>query len=73
MSSPDGDIVNDNSGCFLEVVENERLVWTGALGPDFRPNDFAAEGVFPFTAVLTLRSGRRRNEVHRPRDARHRS
>jgi uncharacterized protein YndB with AHSA1/START domain len=54
MQSPDGDIVNDNSGCFLEVVENERLVWTGALGPDFRPNDFSQEGAFPFTAVLTF-------------------
>jgi uncharacterized protein YndB with AHSA1/START domain len=53
MQSPDGDITNDNSGCYLEVVPNERLVWTGALGPGFRPNDFS-EGGFPFTAVITL-------------------
>ncbi len=32
MRSPEGD-ENDNSGCYLEIVENERLVWTGALGP----------------------------------------
>jgi uncharacterized protein YndB with AHSA1/START domain len=52
MRSPEGD-QHDNSGCFLEVVENERLVWTGALGPGFRPNDFS-EGGFPFTAVISL-------------------
>jgi uncharacterized protein YndB with AHSA1/START domain len=52
MRSPEGD-EHDNSGCFLEIVENERLVWTGALGPGYRPNDFS-EGGFPFTAVLTL-------------------
>ena len=53
MQSPDGDNVQDNSGCWLEVVENRRLVWTGALGPGFRPNDFAGGG-FPFTAILTF-------------------
>jgi uncharacterized protein YndB with AHSA1/START domain len=52
MRSPDGD-TSDNTGCFLEVVENRRLVWTAALGPEYRPNDFSAGG-FPFTAVLTL-------------------
>ena len=52
MRSPDGDIA-DNSGCYLEIVENRKLVWTGALGPGFRPNDFSGGG-FPFTAALTL-------------------
>ncbi|MBP7890111.1 MAG: SRPBCC family protein [Actinobacteria bacterium] len=52
MCSPDGDRV-DSSGCYLEVVENRRLVWTAALGPGYRPNDFSGGG-FPFTAILTL-------------------
>jgi uncharacterized protein YndB with AHSA1/START domain len=42
-----------NSGCFLDVVENRRLVWTGALGPGYRPNDSTVVG-FPFTAIITL-------------------
>jgi len=52
MRSPEGEIM-DNSGCFLEVEAPNRLVWTGALGPGFRPNDFS-EGGFPFTAELTF-------------------
>jgi uncharacterized protein YndB with AHSA1/START domain len=52
MCSPDGDRV-DSSGCFLEVDVNRRLMWTSALGPGYRPNDFS-DGGFPFTAVLTL-------------------
>ena len=52
MRSPEGDLVN-NRGCFLEVVENRRLVWTAALGPGYRPNDFS-EGGIPFSAELTF-------------------
>jgi uncharacterized protein YndB with AHSA1/START domain len=40
-------------GCFLEVVPQERLTWTSALGPDFRPVD-AADAPFLFTATLTF-------------------
>ncbi len=36
-------------GCYLEILENRRLVWTDALRPGYRP---AAEPFF--TAVLTL-------------------
>ncbi|MDX1396449.1 MAG: SRPBCC family protein [Gemmatimonadota bacterium] len=36
MRGPDGE-ESDNTGCYLEVVENERLVFTDALGPDYRP------------------------------------
>jgi uncharacterized protein YndB with AHSA1/START domain len=45
--------VMDNTGCILEVVPNERLVWTGALGEGFRPNVVPADG-FVFTAVISL-------------------
>lgn len=37
MRSPEGE-EHPNVGCYLEVVENERLVWTDALGPGWRPN-----------------------------------
>ena len=41
------------SACILEVVPGERIVWTSALGPAYRPNTFADDGCggFPFTAI----------------------
>jgi uncharacterized protein YndB with AHSA1/START domain len=48
MRSPEGQDF-PGVGCYLEVVENERLVWTDALGPGYRP----AVKAF-FTAILTL-------------------
>lgn len=48
MRSPEG-VDHPSVGCYLEVVAQERLTWTDALSPGFRP---AAK---PFlTAVLTL-------------------
>jgi uncharacterized protein YndB with AHSA1/START domain len=52
MQSPEGER-HDNSGCYLEIVEQRRLVWTSSLGPGYRPNDFSGGG-FPFTAEITL-------------------
>jgi uncharacterized protein YndB with AHSA1/START domain len=49
MRGPDGE-QQDNAGCYLEVIENERLVWTGALGPGFRPQ----AGPMPFTAIIAM-------------------
>jgi uncharacterized protein YndB with AHSA1/START domain len=49
----DGQEFPHEPGCFLEVVPNERLTWTSALGPDFRPVD-AAASPFLFTATITL-------------------
>ena len=48
MRSPDGQEYPCR-GCYLEIVENEKLVWTDALDPGYRPssNPF-------FTAVITL-------------------
>jgi len=48
MQSPEGQQF-PNVGCYLEVVEGKRLVWTDALLPGYRPS---AEPFF--TAVLTL-------------------
>lgn len=49
MRSPEGDEF-DGAGCYLEVIPNERLVWTSALGPGFRPQ----AGDLPFTAIIEL-------------------
>jgi uncharacterized protein YndB with AHSA1/START domain len=50
MRSPEGKEF-PNIGCFLEVVPNQRLVWTDALLPGYRP----AENPF-MTAIITLES-----------------
>jgi uncharacterized protein YndB with AHSA1/START domain len=48
MRSPEGEEF-PNVGCYLEIVPNQRLVWTDALLPGYRPSES------PFmTAVLTL-------------------
>lgn len=36
MRSPEGED-HSNTGCYLDVVPGEKLVWTSALGPGFRP------------------------------------
>lgn len=58
MQSPEGQEF-PNSGCYLEVIPNEKLVWTNALLPDFRPatpspscGDEQAD--FRFTAMIEL-------------------
>jgi uncharacterized protein YndB with AHSA1/START domain len=53
MRSPEGEDY-PNVGCYLEVVPNERLVWTSALGPGYRPLTEHPPGSFPFTAAITL-------------------
>ncbi|MGN6695491.1 MAG: SRPBCC family protein [Aquihabitans sp.] len=49
MQSPEGEAY-PNTGCYLEVVPNERLVWTESMDPGFRPK--AAD--LPLTAILEL-------------------
>ena len=55
MSSPEGQIF-PNLGCYLEVIENEKLVWTSALGPGYRPITQPLDDLtsFAFTAVISL-------------------
>lgn len=48
MRSPEGKDF-PNTGCILEVVPNQRLVWTDALLPGYRPS----EKPF-FTAIIAL-------------------
>jgi hypothetical protein len=54
MRGPEGQEFSGN-GCFLEIVEGEKLVWTAAMGPGYRPHP-AGSSPFPFTAVITLES-----------------
>ena len=58
MRSPEGQEF-PNVGCYLEVIRNEKLVWTNALAPGFRPSKPQAAkvaecGVIVFTAVILL-------------------
>ena len=56
MVGPDGfDTGHGVPGCVLEVIEREKLVWTNALGPGFRPSELG-EGceAFAMTAVITF-------------------
>lgn len=53
MASPEGEVFEAGVGCVLEVIENRRLVWTGALGPDFRPNELGEDDM-PFSAIITI-------------------
>lgn len=50
MKGPDGED-NPNTGCYLEIEKNRKLVWTSALLPGFRP---VKESFLPFTAFLFL-------------------
>jgi uncharacterized protein YndB with AHSA1/START domain len=55
MQSPEGENF-PNTGCFLEVVKNERLTWTNALQPGYRPAVLGSgEMDFPFTAVVSMK------------------
>ena len=51
MRSPKGEL-HPALGCFLEVVPNERLVWTSVLLPGFRP---APDTGLAFTAIISLK------------------
>jgi uncharacterized protein YndB with AHSA1/START domain len=50
MRSPEGQEY-PNIGCYLDIVPNERLIWTDTLLPGYRPS----QNPF-FTAILTLES-----------------
>jgi uncharacterized protein YndB with AHSA1/START domain len=56
----------NNVGCYLEVVPNEKLVWTSALGPGYRPAIRASGGgsceELYFTAVILLEAQGKRTK-----------
>jgi uncharacterized protein YndB with AHSA1/START domain len=53
MRSPDGQEF-PNVGCYLEIIPNERLVWTDALLPGYRPLANPERVGVVFTAIVTL-------------------
>ena len=58
MQSPEGQKF-PNLGCYLEIIANEKLVWTNALLPGFRPSNLTTtcgsdDAEFMFTAMLEL-------------------
>ena len=55
MQGPEGPGFT-NSGCVLQVIDQELLAWTGALGPGFRPlaKDVAAALPFVMSAFIAL-------------------
>ncbi|EMO05493.1 hypothetical protein LEP1GSC116_3089 [Leptospira interrogans serovar Icterohaemorrhagiae str. Verdun HP] len=53
MQSPAGENF-PNLGCYLEVIPNERLVWTDALQPGFRPSPDPNHPFGFFTAIVTM-------------------
>ncbi len=52
MEGPAGER-NDHEGCWLEIVPERRLVWTGLMTAGFRPSSIPNE-VPVFTCILTL-------------------
>jgi uncharacterized protein YndB with AHSA1/START domain len=53
MQSPDGQEF-PGDGCYLDVVENQRLVWTSALGPGYRPTSESGPDAMMFTGVILM-------------------
>ena len=53
MESPEGQQF-PNTGCYLEVVPNRRLIWTGALLHGYRPANLSADVPFVFTAIIEI-------------------
>ena len=52
MRSPDGEEFH-NEACYLEIVPNQKLVWTSALKSGYRPVARPDDG-FLFTAVILI-------------------
>lgn len=52
MASPEGEQY-PSTGCYLEVVQGRRLIWTSSLAPGYRPIP-VPEGEFAMTVVLDL-------------------
>jgi len=61
MRSPEGKDY-PNSGCYLEVVPNRKLVWTDALEAGYRPTQLDAHLGFHFTATVLLEPQGRRTK-----------
>lgn len=59
MRTPEGELMPHSTGCYLEIVPNEKLVWTTALLPGFRPTNTTLDDsdgchTIEFTAIISL-------------------
>lgn len=55
MIVPDHGTMDNAPGCILVAEPETRLVWTNALGPDFKPNALGTGPMdFAFTADVAL-------------------
>jgi uncharacterized protein YndB with AHSA1/START domain len=52
MRSPEG-VEFPNVGCYLELIENRKIAWTGAMDAGFRPRD-TSNMPFVFTGIITF-------------------
>ncbi len=59
MQGPEGQKM-PNDGCFLEVVENQKLVWTNMMTSGYRPN-ISSSLDFPFVAHILLSNSANKN------------
>lgn len=55
MQGPEGPGFT-NTGCWLQVIDNELLAWTGTLGPGFRPQprETDAAVAFRMSGIIAL-------------------
>ena len=53
MQSPEGNVMPENKGCYLFIEKPNRLVWTGMLEKNFRPNPVPQLG-FGFVCDLSF-------------------
>jgi uncharacterized protein YndB with AHSA1/START domain len=71
MQSPEGERTSGVASCYLEVVENRRLVWTTALEPGYRPAPSDPDTPFVFTAAILIEpagTGTKYTAIARHRD-----
>lgn len=55
MIVPDHGTMDEDPGCVLVAEPEKRLVWTNALGPEFKPNAFGTGPMdFAFTADIAF-------------------
>lgn len=54
MQSPEGETMPSSVGTYLLVEPQQRLVWTNALGPGFRPNPSPKDASTDFFFVVDL-------------------
>lgn len=71
MQSPEGELF-PNTGCYLELVENRKLVWTSALQPGYAPMPEPKNGAGLFFSAIVLMepagTGTRYTAIARHRD-----